>query len=194
MTLVDRWEDMQVSDLRRMLQANECNSPFGTTNEGLCDFRGVSISASLHQMTIEDVDFSEACMDEGQFAAIVKACRFTKCKFESNLGNEFVGCNFLEGSLANCVFRGKFVNCDFSLANLTNVRGSHVKFEDCVFDKTNFRKTSFYDSTFVRCKIMDCKFGSGSLAGSKFQDCEVVGADFSKTAMQRVVGIEVEDI
>ena len=193
MSLVDRWEENRVSDLRRALREDGCNSPFGQTDEGLCDFRGVVINESLHQLTITSVDFSEARMDSGQFAATVKRCRFTKCKFESNVGNEFIECDFGAANLANCVFRGKFVECDFSAANLTNVRGSHVRFEDCNFDGANLRKASFYDSTFVRCKITNCKFGSGSLAGSKFEDCEIE-ADFTKTVMQRVVGIEGDKI
>jgi len=194
MSLVDRWRQNQVADLRQALQERECNSPFGVTDEGLCDFRGISISVSLHQVTIEGVDFSEACMESGQFAAVVKRCRFRKCKFESNLGNEFIECDFRAGKLANCVFRGKFVNCDFSSANLINVRGRQVRFEDCIFDGATFRKASFYDSTFLRCRIMNCKFSSGSLAGSKFEDCKVEGADFGNTVMLRVAGIEPETI
>ncbi|MCJ8169590.1 pentapeptide repeat-containing protein [Atopomonas sediminilitoris] len=190
-SLISRWDArLQAGSLRALLSGASCQSPFGLTNDSLCDFRGVRIEESLHKISISSVDFSDALMVAGQFAAEVSDCWFKACRLEGNLGNQFVNCDFTQANLSNSILRGRFVNCVFSLANMTNVRGTGLFFERCVFEKTNLRKASFYDSRFVECRIVECKFGSGSLAGSRFEKCMIEGADFSKTVMQRVTGID----
>ena len=191
----ERWNEHPCSQLRRLLlNAPSCPSPFGLTDDGLCDFRGIRIEDSLHNLTIERVDFSNAELGHGQFMGTVQACKFVEFSCDGNLGERFSDCDFRKARLSNSVVYGQFVSCDFSNANLTGVRGRNIRFEDCSFEGANLRKASFYDSMFVRCKIRNSKFGSGSLAGSKFEDCEIEGADFSKTVMQRVVGIEKQNI
>lgn len=189
MQLVDRWQGVQIGELRSLLLSKDVDGPFGNTPEGLSDFRGVSIASSLHQLTIEEVDFSNSVMDSGQIAAVSRRCRFTKCRFESNLGNDFFECDFRSSNLSNCVFRGRFTKCNFESANLVGTRGNSVLFENCNFSRANFRKASFVNSKFTDCKIVDCKFGSGSLVGSRFEGCEIQYVDFTNTVMSRVSGI-----
>lgn len=187
--LVDRWNETAIGSLRDQLAAGPCSSPFGRTEELLCDYRGVSITESLHKLAIEGVDFSKSIMDSGQMAAEFTRCRFRDCIYASNVGNSFVECDFSSAKLSRCVFRGKFIGCDFTSADLTHVRGVGLYFERCIFDKTDLRKASLVNSRFVSCEIKSCKFGSGSLAGSKFDNCSINDVDFDKTVMQRVVGI-----
>lgn len=188
---VARWETQEMSSLRRLLLLEDCTSVFGRTDDGLCDFRGLAIEESLHRISLAEIDFSESSMNAGQLSATVERCDFSKCRYESSIGNEFIDCVFHKSTLARSVLFGKFLRCTFSSTNLVGVRGSGVTFEDCTFEDANLRKASFYDSTFRNCRILNCKFGSGSLAGTRFNHCQFENADFSKTVMERVVGVTV---
>lgn len=187
----DRWNEQDRLDLRRLLSNSDgCKSPFGVTDEGLCDFRGVCVNESLHSITVENVDFTNGHLGSGQFMGLFRRCKFVEFASDGNLGENFEDCVFHKARLNNSVFYGKFINCDFSRANLTGVRGRHIKFEGCTFEDVNLRKASFYDSHFVSCKLANCTIRSGSLAGSKFDDCKVNNFDLSKTVMERVKGLE----
>jgi uncharacterized protein YjbI with pentapeptide repeats len=187
----DRWSEHQPLDIRALLlSSDECRSPFSVTDEGHCDFRGVRIDASFHKMTVRHVDFSSAVLGDGQFVGACDDCKFVEFVCDGNLGREFLNCVFHKARLNNSVFYGKFLNCDFSDANMTGVRGRHSRFERCTFENTNLRKASFYDSTFVDCKLINCTIRSGSLAGSSFDNCEMNDFDLSKTVMARVKGLE----
>lgn len=192
MTLIhDRWNENERLDLRRLfLESESCPSPFGFTEEGLCDFRGIRINVSLHAVLMENVDFTEAELVRGQLMAPFRHCKFVEFSCDGNLGESFDGCVFRKARLSNSVFYGSFINCDFSNANLTAVRGRHIRFEGCVFENVNLRKASFYDSSFINCRLVNCTIRSGSLAGSRFDGCEINGFDLSNTVMNRVKGLE----
>lgn len=185
----DRWAQQQRLDLRSLLSSGGCRSPFGLTDEGYCDFRGICIDESLHSLRIENVDLANAKVGQGQLMAFCRQCRFVDFACDGNLGERFEDCTFQRARLSNSVFYGRFVNCDFSGANLTGVRGRHIQFERCTFHKTNLRKASFYDSVFRNCTFANCTMRSGSLVGSSFEDCEINGFDLAKTVTERVKGL-----
>jgi uncharacterized protein YjbI with pentapeptide repeats len=186
--LRERWAAAGKIDLRRALAQAE--SPFGLTSAGLLDYRGVRITDSLHRLSFSHVDMSFATMDFGQLVAEVADCLFCACAFESNIGKKFTRCSFNDAKLVNSVILGTFDECTFVNTNLSKVRASQGRFSACVFEGANLRKASFFDCTFDGSRIKDCKLGSGSFAGSSFSDCVVEGADFSRTVMEKVTGID----
>ncbi len=189
--LHDRWGEHKSLDLRQLLSTSGvCPSPFGLTDEGLCDFRGICVNTSLHAITIVSGDFTAGRLGRGQFMGTFRLCRFVEFACDGNLGENFESCTFSKARLNNSVFYGTFVNCDFSNANLSGVRGGRIKFHGCTFENANMQKASFYDSNFSNCKIVNSTIRLGSLAGSRFDECEVNSFDLSKTVMERVRGLE----
>lgn len=181
-----RWQTSSFHDLRTAL--DEGISPFGLIN-GLRDYRGVSVSVSLHGIVLSGLDFSYSEMEHGQFASEVRGCRFENVCYESNLGKFFQDCDFTSAKLDNCVLRGAFVRCDFTRANLTHVRASAVTFEDCRFVDTILRNGSFFDCTFKGCYFESVKLISGTIAGCKFLDSATSGLSVVKSVTERVIGL-----
>lgn len=186
----DRWNEHLRIDLRRLLSNTDSSpSPFGVTDEGLWDFRGICVNASLHSVTIVNVDFTDGMLGRGQLMGSFRNCKFVEFACDGTLGESFEECIFHKANLSKSVWYGKFTNCDFSNANLTGVRGGNVKFEGCTFENADMRKASFYDSKFNNCTLVNCSIRLGSLAGSRFDECKVIDFDVSKTIMERVKGL-----
>ena len=189
--LRDRWKEHEPMDLRNLLLGSAgCPSPFGITEEGLCDFRGVRVDSSFHESTIEGVDFSCGILGDGQFVGACHDCKFFEFECDGTIGREFLNCVFHNARLSNSVFYGKFINCDFFSANLSGVRGRHIRFERCNFENANLSKASFFDSDFIGCRLVNCTISSGSLVGTRFEDCEINGFDVSKAILTRVRGLK----
>lgn len=195
----DRWHEQKCSPLRPiLLSAIGCPSPFGQTEDGLCDFRGARINDSLHQLEIERIDFSNGLMGRGQLIATVRECRFVGFTCDGTLGNHFTKCSFQKANLSGAVIYGRFYECDFRSAKFRGVRASQVRFENCVLDAANLQNASFYDSAFVSCSFIDCRTGSGllagSLAGSIFEKCTIERTDFSHMVLTRANGLVSEKL
>jgi uncharacterized protein YjbI with pentapeptide repeats len=184
-----RWSELNAFDLRSALVSGQ--SPFGVTDKGLQDFRGIAISQVLNKIQVERADFSYSVRALGQLggAARFRDCIFDGSVYEGTIYGEFEGCSFKEARLSGSVLMGGFISCDLEAADLSRCRASQVKFEDCRFVIANLRKASFFDCVFVHCALDGCKWRSGSVAGSRFQECTFVGADFTKTVVQRAVGL-----
>jgi uncharacterized protein YjbI with pentapeptide repeats len=130
-------------------------SPFGRTEEGLLDFRGLPLTSSLiiendpgagwcseaHRADISDADFSESSWQGFDLEhSTLERCRFSKAKF---VGNLF----FRETCFTGCVFE----DCSFR----------DVRFVDSKIEKTHFRKLKVKTSkqlNFIAAKIDGCSF------------------------------------
>jgi uncharacterized protein YjbI with pentapeptide repeats len=99
-------------------------------------------------------------------------CNFDRAKISTNLGSRFEDCSFRGANLTESLFRGHFVRCDFTDANLSRTRASEVSFEDCTFHSTNFTKISFHWIKFSRCRFKFCTFRKGEIGSSEFSDCD----------------------
>jgi uncharacterized protein YjbI with pentapeptide repeats len=189
-TLKARWGELpQKFDLRAALAAGTCQSPFGSTEQSLCDYRGIVLDASLHKIPVRSVDFSYAVMGLGQFATDVSDCLFRSCRFDGALAFRFENCDFSRANLGGATLHGSFIGCNFSQARLQTVRGTGLRFERCVFEDATLTGAAFYDSVLLDCSFIGARFGRGSLAGSQFLNCTWGEVDFKDTVMQRVVGI-----
>jgi len=189
--LRDRWSGVSTAGLRAQLLA-PVKSPFGRTKEGLWDLRGILVEDVLHRLVLEQIDFSfSEMMALGQLGGgtTVVACKFDFCRYETTIQAIFENCSFIGSNLHRSIVGQRFVGCVFERARLSGVRGSGVRFEECVFAQADFRSASFYDSVFAHCRFDRCRFGNGSLAGSKFQDCVFSQTDLVNTLLERVTGL-----
>ena len=188
-TFRNRWSNVSKTNLLDALVSK--NSPFGETEEGYVDFRGVCIDQSLHKITISEIDFSFCRVEGGgQFVSHVSNCLFDGGDIDTFLGIHFINCSFSRANIAEDAMTGKFESCVFDGANFHKRLASGVHFRECSFIRTDIRKANFYDCIFERCKLLNCKLGHGSLGGSSFIDCTIEGLDFSTTVMERVKGLD----
>lgn len=167
-----RWQDAAGTDfIDRLISMGRSGSgfsvsesPFGFTESGLLDLRGLRIARriELRRVTFAPADFEDVSFEGLWF----ERCAFNNAKFDranfqsiSEHGNEFIGCIFLKSS-----FRGAAIG----------FRGSH--FESCSFECVNFRKAVFVRPEFDGCEFYRCKFDGCDLNGSSFERCRFVGA------------------
>lgn len=122
----------------------------------------------LRTVDVEHVDFS--CCEfrgGGQFIDVsCVECKFNDSILEINLGTLFMRCDF-SGAKLN-VLRGRFEDCSFNSVNFSRALGREVQFIRCSFSGANLRKANLYNCLFDHCRWGDNRFGSGSLAESRF--------------------------
>jgi uncharacterized protein YjbI with pentapeptide repeats len=187
--LKDRWPANAAEDVHAWLGEGACQSPFGLTEAGLCDLRGLVLHHSPRLIQVNDVDFSYGGMGHGLFVATFNSCRFQESRYECRLSDSFTECDFTKADLRHCMFDGAFNRCDFTDANLGTVRGSKLRFDGCTFVNTKFRSTAFYESTFVGCRFENSVFWHGSLGDSKFVDCVFKDFEFDDVVLDGVTGL-----
>lgn len=139
-------------------------SPFGVTEEGILDLRGLRIAekAELRRVAFSPADFGAASWK----GAWLERCTFNNAKFDgagfqkvAELGNEFIDCCFLKSS--------------FREAGL-GYKGS--RFVTCTFDGVDFSRASFIRPEFDGCAFYHCKLDGCDLNGSSFEQCRFVGS------------------
>jgi uncharacterized protein YjbI with pentapeptide repeats len=128
------------------------------------------------------------------------ACRFVGIRIEGNLGNHFVDCNF-SGARLICGFFETFERCNFRRADL---RGSHgdidPRFVECDFTLADLRGVDLGGIVFDRCVWDGTKFGGGAANGTQWIKTrptdEQLGDTFIMTpdeaARERQVAEEIE--
>lgn len=166
--------------------------PFEKTNDQLQDLRGIEITDIIKGIQIRSIDLSGSNLEGfGQFAKCsVERVRFRSASLGTNIGNYFNFCDFSSVKAMGAILRGQFIDCDFTMANLSGVRGSQVQFVRCIFDKTNFSRVVLLRSIFEDCKFENCKFSNGSLSYSKFIRSPINAADLHATLMEKVQFVE----
>ena len=139
-------------------------SPFGLTEGGLLDFRGLRVAekAQLRRVVFGPADFGAASLK----GAWLERCTFNNSKFDgtgfqkmAELGNEFINCCFLKSSFQEAAL---------------GYRGS--RFVKCTFDSVGFSRTSFIRPEFDGCAFYHCKLDGCDLNGSSFDHCRFVGS------------------
>lgn len=165
--LRNRWSKSMLDEVNNAWSCGKnIISPFGQTEEGLGDFRGLIISKPGNRLSLNDIDLSGA-KDEffGQFVF----CQFSRCVFISttistNFGDDFYNCDFRSIDLKEAIIRGVFKDCNFSFGNLTKLRAKEVNFHNCNFTEANLRRAEFYNCSFFNCNWTGVKFGGGALS------------------------------
>jgi uncharacterized protein YjbI with pentapeptide repeats len=163
-------------------------SPFSQTEEGLIDLRGLRIVEMIKGVTVNKMDLSSILLEQfGQFSRCkAENVRLCSASLQTNIGDDFNFCDFTSSKMAGAILRGAFVDCDFSLVNMTSAMGSEVRFVRCVFFKTNFSKATLIHCLFEDCQFRECRFQSGSLSFSKFIRSPVRQESLGNTLMENV--------
>lgn len=137
-------------------------SPFGLTESGLNDFRGLNFSRQImKKVNVENADLSHCCYINSRIEkSIFKNVIFNKVDFTdiTDKGNLFENV--------------KFSNCKFNLAGL-GYDGS--QFINCIFEKVNFTRTIFVRNEFIKSQFIDCKFKGVDFNASSFENCSFKG-------------------
>jgi uncharacterized protein YjbI with pentapeptide repeats len=188
--LKDRWPANAAEDVHAWLGKGACQSPFGLTESGLCDLRGLVLHHSPRLIQVNDVDFSYGGMGDGLFVATFSNCRFQESRYECWIGESYTDCDFTKADLRHCTLGGAFDRCDFTGANFGTVRGSKVQFNECKFVNTKLRSTSFSKSVFKNCLFQESVYWHGSLGNSQFVDCKFRDFQFDDVVVMGVKGID----
>jgi uncharacterized protein YjbI with pentapeptide repeats len=188
--LRDRWAGIPLTNIRERLLKVTCGSEFGLTADGLCDYRGIEISESLHKVTVLDTDFSYAVMKRGQLVGNFVRSRFTKSQLETNVALDFDRCDFADANLSECWMRGAFESCSFERTKLDAASITNARLANCTFIGNGLRETTFSECTFEGCSFTDCSFEEGSLVGSTFKNCRFVNVSARDVSMNRVTGFD----
>ena len=146
-------------------------SPFGLTDDGFADYRGITLAEPVRYLSIESVDLSDAVFKDG---ASVNESEAKRCRFERiDMRNVFVrrkfdSCSFVGAKLNGARLGGEFVACDFSSANLSKAFATDCRFVNCRFAGANLSNVHFISCVFDGCDFTAVKSLSGSVAKSKF--------------------------
>lgn len=168
--LKGRWTDALVESVLAELRAGATPEPFGSTEDGMRDLRGLQIRGILRNLRMSNIDFG-FCRSErgGQFLG----CNLTRVNFsgsslKTNIDGTFVSCVFDRSNLAGCLFRGQFRDCSFRRATMKGAAGESVRFRECSFNDADLRGAHLCACTFEQCTWRSTLFGDGSLYRSKF--------------------------
>lgn len=183
-----RWDDAALRGANEALVNGQLSSPFGQTEAGMADFRGVVLSEILREKTYERADFA---LMSRTWAAQFIYCRFVDCFFilgqlDINLGSSFEACNFSRANLNEAHLRGKFVGCNFEKTKCRGAVAVETTFEDCRFLGADLRRADL-----IRCKFLDCtadgaRFGGGSLGSSYFEGGNILDQDLGDTIIDHI--------
>ncbi len=144
-------------------------SPFGL-HAGYIDFRSLPLGVIPANRRLEKVDFSGVTAERrGQLhECTMLDCKLDGANMETNLGKHFERCSFVGARFRHSSFRGTFVDCDFTRADLSRSLGSELKFIRCVFKDAKLAAVRFQYSVFDNCTWDGAKFGAAGLAKARF--------------------------
>lgn len=189
--LKSRWS--RVATDTRAAMVDESATPFGMTEGGLHDLRGIRLRGAINRLSIARVDLAYSEMGtDGQLGGgfNAAACRFDSCRYESTLDGTFEDCTFIEARLARCTIRKVFRTCNFSNARMEYVAGDGLLFESCDFSDTNLRRAQLYRCEFIRCRFSGTKFRGAALTGSRFVECTFEDVELVDAILDKVDGLQ----
>lgn len=185
--LKERWTSEQRLKGQAALMGKSV-PPLPVIDGKLIDLRGLEISEVIERVEIKLFDLSAIRLDGfGQFARCnVESCKFLYASLETNIGGNFHMCDFRSAKLTGAVLRGEFVDCDFSMANLSRVIGTKVKFLRCVFSNVKFNSAMLLHCVFEDCKFEECMFRNSSFSFSRFNRSPLENVDLENALMRSV--------
>lgn len=147
-------------------------SPFGTTEAGLVDLRGVRLTTPIRYQRAAGVDLSDVTFADGASVteSELEGCVLDRIDMRGVfVRRRFAGCSFVGAKLTGARLGGEFTDCDFSGATLSRSVASGVRFERCTFTGASLRAVMWT----TRCVFDHCVFDgvasfTGSVAGSVF--------------------------
>lgn len=174
-----RWQIEQLKLVERVLSDASRSykmgpmpeSPFGVTQNGLADYRGVALAEPVRYLRVSNVDFSDAIFKDGASVneSEVEGCCFDRIDMRSVfIRRKFTDCTFSKAKLSGARLGGEFTRCDFNLANLSKSFATDCQFTRCAFTGATMSNVHFIKCAFEDCDFTDVKVLTGSVAGSKF--------------------------
>ncbi len=79
-----------------------------------------------------------------------------------------------------------FQDEDFECEEIVEIEYVDCNFERCSFGATTFRKCRFVSCTFDACDLSNSKWADSSLIGVRFEECKVIGIDWTAAAWPAV--------
>jgi uncharacterized protein YjbI with pentapeptide repeats len=135
------------------------------------------LSGDLSGQSIDDIVMERCRVTNAQFTGTaLNALRLTDVVIENS---DLSGADFDESTFTRVVFR----DCRGSGAVLTRCDFRDVLVSSCRFDGANFRMSAAKTSLFEGVDLRDCDFYGTSLDETRFFDCDLTGAQFSKAKM-----------
>lgn len=146
----------------------------------------------VDNLKFENIDFNAQPLDKKEY----EQCSFVGSLFYGvNIGERvFVDCEFVRCDFSMCAFessalRGcRFVDCKMVGSNFMNAAkvGFSVEFVNSKLDMSIFVGQSMLRTKFNHCSVVDCDFSEVNLSLSLFEGCDLSGATFSSTNLERV--------
>lgn len=161
--LSNRWASAQVDSLVAELRRGKVpSSPFGSTDGGQIDLRGISVNEPviLSGGSLAGVDFSHARLSK---LLCVKAT-ISDCKFDNSemvfLGND------------SKVYRSSFNEARLATSGSTGM----TEFNECSFNKTDLTGGMFKQGRFFACKFSEATLDRVEFGESVIEASEVAGS------------------
>lgn len=207
-TIVESWRERWRG---RKIGLSE-QSPFGHTEQGLSDYRGLPLEdAEFKSLTVIGSDFSFANFDD----SIIEECTVRQCLFHRSVltrlsiwKSEFEDCEFIKADMraSHIGFNGThLLRCRFDGANVRRVGFINAVFRDIEFDAKTWNHTDFGASGFWNCsfsgQLQDIMFrGNYLLPSDQYKKPEhtgLHGVSFENATLRWVGlrnGCDLEDI
>lgn len=169
-------------------------SPFGTTENGLLDFRGIKLESGLDKnyaqtyelpVSLHRADFSgstwtcftiSSTMDDDEICSITD-CVFDESKFHNGLAyrvENIRNCSFHACVFKYCVYFNTIENCTFTGMKKSNTKLRFLcdSIKNCLFEG-EMRKLKFWGSPLDNCTfkgtLYDCSFEGLNINSDKWK-------------------------
>jgi fluoroquinolone resistance protein len=146
----------------------------------------------FEEQVYEGVDYTAKELARGQY----EACSFVNCDFSNaDLSHiSFTECKFKACNLSmvkvdkTTLNDARFSDCKMLGINFENCSEYlfTVDFENCILNFSSFYKRSFKKTSFRNCSLQEVDFVEADLTGSVFDKCDLVGAKFENTVLDKV--------
>jgi fluoroquinolone resistance protein len=177
------------------------DSPFGITDGGKADFRGLDVHRSIRYLTVRDTDMSYSTFTEG---ASLSQSEFSGCVFDgvvlrgTIVTRRFEATSFVGAQLNGIRPGTEYIDCDFTGAAMDRAVAMGTTFVRCDFSRTRMTGAIYNHCTFDGCRFVGAKLDFASFAGSQvlgevdaavFEGCLVDGMRING---EPVTGVEFD--
>ena len=162
--LKDRWDKYPAKKLSGgLFGIKDTKSPFGLTEEGYEDFRGIHIEDTLKKANFMNADFSYASF--GEMSRIYNCAFFNVLFYKADMQHFSEHANLFK----KCVFD----QCKF---NFAYIGGGSSQYENCLFIKNKFyRTTMFKKPEFYNCIFENNRLKGVDFSVAYFENCKFIG-------------------
>ncbi len=185
--LKERWTPELTAGANSALWSTP-TSPFGTTERGQLDLRGLPLSPGRGEgLRLEELDLSASTADGLVLAkSEVSGCRFDFAEWRwSDYRTDYEACSFEGTKFSTRTASGGFGQSRFRFssfrdANLSDMSSNRPKFEECSLMSIKMLRHETGGARFHRCEIGgSITHSTFSGTGGGFFDCDLREAEFT---------------